>query len=79
MHRRDVQDAAPAAGLHARQRAANGVEGRRQVERDDGVPAVDRELLDRGDMLDAGVVDQHVDADAGLGQAGEHRVDVGGA
>jgi len=37
------------------------VKGRAQVDGDDGVPLVDRELLDRRDVLDAGVVDQDVD------------------
>jgi hypothetical protein len=34
------------------------VERRRQVDGDDRVPLLDRELLDRRDVLDAGVVDR---------------------
>jgi hypothetical protein len=53
-----------------RQRGADGVEGGGQVDRDDLVPFLDRELLDRRDELDAGIVDEDVDrAELGLGLA----------
>jgi len=39
----------------------NGVVVGRQVDRQDCLPFVRRELLDRRDELDAGVVDQDVD------------------
>ena len=48
--------------LHAGQREPRGVERRAQVDRDDRVPLLDREVLDRRHVLDAGVVDQDVDA-----------------
>ena len=41
--------------------SADGVEGAGQVDREDRVPLVDREFLDRRDMLDAGIVDQDID------------------
>ena len=37
-----------------------------QIDRDDLVPFLDRELLDRRDELDAGIVDQHVERAEGL-------------
>ncbi len=40
----------------------DGVEGRRQVDGDDRVPLGGREFVDRRDMLDAGIVDEDVDA-----------------
>ena len=60
--RGDVDDAAEALLLHVRQRGGGAVEHGRQVQRDDGVPLLDREVLDRRGVLDAGVVDQDVDA-----------------
>ena len=62
MGRGDVDDAAEALLLHVRQRGGGAVEHGRQVQRDDGVPLLDREVLDRRGVLDAGVVDQDVDA-----------------
>jgi hypothetical protein len=47
---------------HAGHRQARGVERRAQVDGDDRVPAFGRKVLDRRHMLDAGVVDQDVDA-----------------
>jgi len=37
------------------------MERRREVERDDRVPLLGREVLDRGDMLHPGIVDEDVD------------------
>jgi hypothetical protein len=37
------------------------MKGRRQIDRNDGVPFVDRELIDRGNVLDARVVHEDVD------------------
>ncbi len=51
----------PAALLHARQRGARGVEGRRQVDREDRVPLLDRQFVHGSDVLDAGVVHEDVD------------------
>ena len=61
MGRGRVDDAAPAARLHARHGGADGVEGGGQIDGDDLVPLLDRELLDRRDVLDAGIVDEDVD------------------
>jgi hypothetical protein len=56
--------------LHSRQGEADRVESRRQVERDDQVPAIDRELIDRRDMLHASIVDEDIDpAEIRLGLA----------
>ena len=40
---------------------ADGVEGGREIDREDRVPFLDREILDRRDELDAGVVDENVE------------------
>ncbi len=56
-----VDDPAPARRLHVRHGEAAGVKGAGKVEGNDLVPLLDRKVLDRGDVLDAGVVDQHVD------------------
>ena len=62
MGRGRVDDAAPLARLHARHRGADGMEGGRQVDGDDLVPFLDREILHRRDELDARIVDEDVDA-----------------
>ncbi len=41
-----------------RDRQAAAIEGRSQVQCDDLVPLADREVLDRGDVLHPGIVDQ---------------------
>ena len=79
MHRGHVDDAAPVGGLHGGQRQAGGVEGAGQVDGQDGIPFVDREVLDLGHVLDAGVVDQDVDAAEALGAKGHHGLDLVGA
>ena len=78
MRRRRVDDPAPAARLHARQGGADGVEGGGEIDGDDGVPLVDRELVDGRDMLDAGVVHQNVDRAVGLSGLGHHLGDLVG-
>ena len=62
MNRGDIDDAAPAALAHAGQGEAGTVEHRGQVDRDNRVPPLDRELFDAGHVLNARVVDQNVDA-----------------
>ena len=69
-----VDDAAPFLRLHARNGGADGVEGRRQVDRDDHVPLLRREILDRRDELDAGVVDENVDGSELRRRVGDHRL-----
>ena len=54
------------------------MEGARQVDGDDGVPALDREVFDLGDMLDAGVVHQNVHAAKGIGGELHHGFDLVG-
>ena len=61
MRRGDVYDAAAFAFLHGRDDGADRVKRGRQVDRQDRVPLLDRGLLDGRDMLDAGIVDEHVD------------------
>lgn len=78
MCRSDVDDAAPVALLHRGQRDARGVERRREVQREHRIPAVDRETLDRSDVLDPGVVHQDVDAAVAQIDVREHRLDLVG-
>ncbi len=61
MCRGGVDDAPPAFLLHAGNGEADGVKGRRKVDRDDLVPFLDREFLDRRNVLNAGIVDEDVD------------------
>ena len=56
----DVDDPAPVALQHLRQGRLGGVEGSREIDGDDGVPAVGREILHRRGVLYAGVVDEDV-------------------
>ena len=64
------------ARFHAGHHRADGMERRRQVDANDGVPLLDRELLDRRDVLDAGIVDEDVDgAEIPLG-LGHHLRDL---
>ncbi len=74
--RSDVDDPSAALLLHDRHGRLGGVEGRRQIDGDDQVPLVVREILDRGHVLDAGVIDQDVQlAELGLG-LGHHVGDL---
>ena len=59
--RGDINDAAPLVLKHRGQSEPRGVERGRQVDGEDGVPLFGREVLRRGDMLDAGIVDQDVE------------------
>jgi len=52
------------------------VEGAREVDRDDRVPTFGREVLDLGHVLDAGVVDQDVDAAESVGRELHHVLDL---
>ncbi|MNZ91650.1 hypothetical protein D3C78_1106430 [compost metagenome] len=60
MGRGNVDDAALAGLLHQRYRGAHGMEGTGQIDGDDPVPFFRRKLLDGRDMLDAGIVDEHI-------------------
>ena len=60
MGRGGRDNAAPAARLHARNGNPDGVEGGREIDGEDLLPLLGRELLDGRDVLDAGVVDEDV-------------------
>ncbi len=77
MRRCGIDDAAPFARLHAGHGAADGVERGRQIDGDDHVPFLDRELLDRRHELDTGIVHQHVDAAQGALGGLDHVGDLG--
>ena len=78
MRRRRADDAAPFARLHAGNDGADRVEGCGEPDRDDGVPFVDREFLDRRDVLNARIVDQDVDRPGNLRGLADHGGDLGG-
>ncbi len=78
MCRCDIDDAAPFARLHGGDGGAHRVECRRQIDRDDLVPFLDRKFLDRRDILDARIIDEDVDrAESRLGHL-HHVGDLGG-
>ena len=54
MCRCNVDNASPVARAHAGYCTAGGVKGRRKIKRNDGIPAFNRKVLYRRDMLDAG-------------------------
>ena len=62
VYRRNVDDPAPVPLEHLRQHRTSGQEYCGQVDRDHGIPALDREFVHWRNMLDARVVDEHVDA-----------------
>ena len=68
---RDVDDAAPAAVVHVGQALPDQPERRDEHEVEDEVEAVERELLDRAHVLDAGVVDEDVDLGRQVGEGVE--------
>jgi len=78
MRRGDVDDPPPAALLHPGNHRLGGIEGRREVEVDDRLPFLVREILDRRDELDAGIVDQHIDRAEGVHGAADQFRDTGG-
>ena len=53
------------------------MEGGRQIDGDDRVPFFDREILDRRDELDAGIVDENVERTELALRIGDHRGDLG--
>ena len=81
MHRRQVDDAAPAlavvGGLHGRQRQARGMKRAAQVDGDDGVPLFSRKIFNSRDVLDAGVIDQDIDLAKLCGGELHHGFDLG--
>src|SRR5690606_20028237 len=75
--RADVDDAAEAALAHARQHGAGEAGDADQHHLHQEVPLGDGEVFQRGDVLQAGVVDQYVDRARDRGQGGGDAV-VGG-
>ena len=51
----------PICPTHRRQRQPCGVKRRRQIDRQDRVPFLDRKLFERRNVLDAGIVDQNIE------------------
>ncbi len=78
MRRGDIDDAAMLLRLHLRDGGAHRMKRARQVDGDDLVPFLDREILDLLDMLDAGIVDQHVDGAESLRRRGDQVCDLRG-
>jgi uncharacterized protein len=75
--RGDVDDPARAARLEKPRRGAQAVEGAEQVGLDDLPEGLARELVDRAEGPDAGVVDQEVEPAAlGLGHRAEEEIDL---
>ena len=70
--RSDVDDAAELVLAHRRQRRARGMERRRKIDGQDRVPLLDRKLLERRDVLDAGVVHQNIEAAEVIQRHGDH-------
>src|SRR3546814_4406139 len=51
------------------------MESRVEIERDDEVPSVDRKLLDRGDVLHSGIVDEDIHTAKAFSRFRHHRLD----
>ena len=75
MGRGDIDDSAPTGRFHRRQHRGGGVKRTGQIDRDHRVPAVGGKILDLGDVLDTGVVNQNVDAAEGRLSRLDHRGD----
>ena len=74
-YRGHVDDRAAAGGEHRRDLGAHAVEDAGEVDRDHGVPAVEREGVGEGLLAaDAGVVDRHVQSAEGVDRVGDHRL-----
>ncbi len=76
VRRGDIDDPPPAPRDHQRQRRFRGVKRRREVDRDDRVPALFREVDDRRDMLDPGIVDEDVDGAELAHRLGDETTDL---
>ena len=79
MRRGDVDDAAPFVGDHRGQREPRGVEGGGQIDGENRVPFRRREVLQRRNMLDAGIVDEDVEPAEFAQSRFDHLGDRGGA
>src|SRR5690606_9943869 len=72
----EVDDPPPARRLHMGQGVADAVDAGAEVDGDDPVPHVHRELIHRRHMLDTGVVDQDIHAPEGPGGGGDQIADL---
>ena len=75
--RRDVEDVPATPALHHRRHRPQAVEAAVQVRLDHLAPLLARDLVDRREAAEAGVVDQAVDAPGALGDPGHEVVDLG--
>ena len=62
MNRCHIDDAAPIGFLHGGEDSARGMKSARQVDGDDRIPTLNRKIFDARYVLNAGVVDQNIDA-----------------
>ena len=76
VRRGDIDDAPPAVLFHVGDREPAGVKGARQIDRQDRIPFVDRKFLDRRDVLNAGIVDEDIDAAEFFARLLDHRLDL---
>src|SRR5256885_17068207 len=67
----DVDDPSPTLLLHLRYRYRNTVERRRQIDSQNCIPLGNRELINRRGELDAGIVDEGVEAAEALECSGD--------
>ena len=84
VHARDVHHAAPARRVHVRQHVPGQPERSQQHHRVDPLEDLGGELVDRAHVLDARVVDEHVDGGGqpargvGVGEVGDEWLDATG-
>ena len=77
VRRCDIDDATPLVVEHRRQNETSGMKGGRQIDRHDGVPLFGRKLLQRRNVLDAGIVHKNVEPAVGLQYGFDHLADGG--
>jgi hypothetical protein len=76
MGRGDVDDPAPPAAFHVGEHSPCGAEGGCEIDGDDRVPTLHRELADRRRVLDAGIVDEDVHATKVVRGMRDHAIDL---
>ena len=78
VHGRYVDDASPVGLFHVRQSQACGVKCAGEVDRNNGVPTVHGEVFHCGDVLNACVIHQNIDAAKSVGGKLHHGFNVSG-